>query len=526
MQTNQSPSQRTPGGKNSGNQTNKPARSKIEIRANAKVYDVNDDAYELKLEVRLFLNGEAMGNKEIVLKDGVDPVANQFTDITGTCVLISQGSKQKDEQTLNLRVCLTDLADEKAVAIKIPAIKKVVLTEKKFAVKYVIVPDVKKRLCQINFECKVSEDGKPFKQVGVTFKKGLAQLGTGMTDNNGQATFTDTISFNEVEKIETYRFGLVGFSDEEEVNVTIPASEPKKKEDNDPEKLELMSHSDGHGNFRVKARITKSHGYAYKGAFSIWSNGQYTKHKTNTLGEYIFDLPSVLCAGEEQQIIAAVPGIADQAKITVRRRKPLIPNFAMKWRNRAWIVALGLWFLAILLGPGKALLNPDIFREKGLSASERFYNESAGIEVIAPNTITFGSNLIDYSQKFIWLAATILTILAIILTIKALIYILLYRGEEALESILHKSHGKADDPEFEKLAKYFGSYHAVSRRPATVQVGQVVSDNAEVTDANVSGSSKTAGHKERSLRDSVLTFVGIDLMLEMVLAILKKMFVK
>lgn len=120
----------------------------------------------------------------------------------------------------------------------------------------------------------------------------------------------------------------------------------------------------------------------------------------------------------------------------VPEKKGIDGRFGKRACKIAWILALSFWTLAILIGPGKPMINADIFRgSDGLSASERLYNESSGVEVIKPVKVDSGDKLIDFFHKSIWLIATIMTVLAILLTFRFAVKIIAYYVSKAFKSV-------------------------------------------------------------------------------------------
>lgn len=519
METSQNPANHAPGGRDR-NKTNKPSQPKVEIRVRHGKRVTNDSCH-FSIRINLFFQREPMVGQEVVLEEENSILAQDMTDSEGCVMFNIKENLGDEEQIKTLYIRLSGTPDEKMISLIVPAKTKIKPTIKKFKVKVVSSVDATANSCELTFECSVFEDDQPFAHQPVILKKGAVNIGDGWTDNNGQITFQSTTNLTNTERVATYRICLVGSSDEEDVNVTIPAAEPKKKEDNDPETMILMGHSNGNRNFKVKVRITKAKGVAFANApFAIWYKGRDYPLTTNNQGEQVFNVPGTFKEGEEQHLAATVSGIEDQAKITLRRKKTMIKTFAEKFCRYAWLLSLTLWFLAILFGPGKPLINSDIFRgNDGLSTSERFYNESAGVKSFGSAVAASSGGTGDWLQKFTWLAASLMTVFAIILTIVVLVRAIVFYTEETMESIFHKSYGKADDPMFEKLAKYVGSYSSVSRKPAAVHVDQVVS--AESAVGTVPENTASEPKKEHG-HGSLWTFVGLDLLIETILTVLRK----
>lgn len=524
MVQNQNYTNRTQGG--AGRTTNKPPAHEIRVRTATTV--VKDDCL-FNIRVTLFLGKQPITGQEIILEEGISFINSDTTDVDGSVTFNIKEVCTDNEKIKTLYLRLTGTSDEKTLVLTVPAKKKSKKTTKKFKIKVVSTVDAKANECLLTFECTVFEDDQPFPHQPVILKRGVVKVGDGCTDSNGQITFQRTRQLAATERIATYRFCLENSPEEEELSVSIPAATPEKKVDNDPEHLVLMSHSDGKGHFRVKARITKFKGDTLSGIpFSVWCQGKNRVYRTNKQGEKAFDVPGTFKKGQEEQLVAMVSGIEERCKIILRRSKTFRKTFAEKFIKLAWFVALGLWILAVLVGPGRPLINPDVFRDKGLSASERFYNESAGVQMIKPATANLGHKLVDFCQKSIWLVAAIITILAILITIRVVVRAIIFRSEEALEGILHRSYDNAGDPMFEKMAKYVGAYAAVSRKPRATHVDQVAASEepaSGVISDNQPAEHK-AEHKKGVERSSLFTFIGVDLLIEMAMAILKKTFSK
>lgn len=521
--------------------TNNSSRPKVDIRATADVSNgIGSNTYKLLLEVILFRNGHPLANQEVILKEGLSIIDTKVTDDDGMVILEGKGNKQNDEQNLNLRIFLTGLQNEKAITVKIPAIKKTILTEKKFVVKSASMIDQKNKKCVINFECRVFDDNKPFSQQRVFFKKGLNQLGEAYTDNNGQVSFQDTVPTGSIERIETYRFGLFGFPDEEEVNVNIETSS-SIGEDNDPTDLHLMSHNDGNGNFKVKVRILKMRaiGLANK-PFSIWYKGVDHQLSTNDQGEYLFEVPGVLQEGDKEQLIATVSGIDKKASITLRRRKKLrCPKpFSANWwlgcnNGRAFILFIMtviLWGVCIYKGFGDPMINADLFRnekqelageKKIYSPTESFYQETM-VTATGQADKNIGGKESGANPIFILWSITIG------LTIFTLIYIPLSAREEIAEAtaevvdkLFSNPSDHVGDPALEKLAQTIGTYSVIRRESKPTAVNKTV-----VSDKNIVAPATTAVSEHKHPENSVLRFIGIDLAIEIALSVLKKVFTR
>ncbi|MDP2944525.1 MAG: hypothetical protein Q8N57_03100 [bacterium] len=455
------------------------------------------------------------------------------TDIDGIVVFNIKETCTDLEQIKNLFIRLSGTPDEKTIILTVPAKKKPKKTVKDINVKVSSTIDADTNKFFLSFECTITEDGQAFGNQPVILKRNLIDVANDTTDVHGQTTLHADADLGKTERVATYRVCLVNFPGvEKEVNVSIPAEVLKKKEDNDPEHLVLMSHSDGKGNFRVKARITKFKGDALAGIpFSIWCKGKNRVYKTNDQGEKAFDVPGTFKKGQKEELVATVSGIQKKCKITLKRNETFRKTRFEKLIKLGWFVALGLWFLAVLIGPGKPLINPDIFNGKdGLSISERLYNESATAPNdyrIEPSGGNWFQKTVDHCRKSIWLIASVITLVVLIITIRYIFRAIIFRSEEALESVLHKSYDNVGDPLFEELSKYVGSYNAVSRKPAVAHVDQVASEEpaSGVISDNQPAEHK-AEHKKGVERSSLFTFIGVDLLIEMALAILKKTFSK
>lgn len=518
--------QNTQGG-NRGQQNNQRQTSspKKEIQIDQSSHVQGDMCY-FTIRVTLFLQGNPIVGQEVSVEEGVSLVWNDVTNNDGEVVFQVREDIQDEEQIKVLTVRLVGTPDRRPITLTVPAKKKVKPTTKKIAVTITSVVDNDANECYLTFESTVFVEDQPSPQQPIIFKRGVVDLGQNSTGDNGKVTFQDVVALTNVERIFTYRVCLANFPNEEEINVSIPAAEKKKKEDNDPETLELMSHSDGEGNFRVKVRVTKAKGIAPANMpFAIWYKGNDIPCVTNAQGEFVYDVPDIFYPGEEQQMTATISGLEDRANITLRRKMPFVKTFAERRCRRMFIWAIIFWVVAIAVGPGKPLLNPDMFRGKdGLSSAERLYNETStkayGTEsfVIKPNN-DIVDKISNFGQKAVWLVATGLLIFAFLLLGIVIVRVIVYRSEEAIEDLMHRSYSKADDPMFEKLAKYVGSYSLVKKSTA-VQVNQTVSSSDSASPAAVN---QPVAHPAFG-KNPIFSFIGLDLMMEIVLGVLKKVF--
>lgn len=400
---------------------------------------------------------------------------------------------------------------------------------------YVATPDVATGKCAIDFECSVFDDGdKPFTLKETILKKGLSVLSTIKTDNNGKATFNTSVAMKPVQQITSFRFGLVGFPDEEEVNVTMPASNDGSQ-DNDPTDLYLMRYHDGSGNFKVKVRILKVRAAAIPNQpFAIWYKGVDYCQDTNANGECVFDVPGTLNAGEKECLTATVSGIGQKARVSLKRRKKLNnpKAFTKKWwlgvnNGRAFIllmITIAFWVISIIHGFGDPMIGSDMFRGKdNLSPTESFYQEirqTVGQKTVKKDVGKDGAKAdSDWNPWMITLILTVITLVYVPLSAREEIAEAI---EETVEHMFDNQTDHAGDPALEKLAQMIGAYSVIRRQPAPVRVGEVVTDNPG--SAPVPASTPEPEHKHRD--NSILRFIGIDLAMEIALSALKKVIKK
>ena len=529
MNQNQNPANRAPGGSDR-EKTNKTSRPKVEIRATAEVSHIDSNTCELSIEVILCRGEQLLEDQEVILKEGLSTLHSQISDNLGTVILKGQWDRKTEEQILSLRLCLAGLPDEKAIAVKIPAIKKAIVTKKTFVVTYVATPDITTGKCAIDFECSVFDDGdKPFILKETVLKKGLSVLSTMKTDNHGKATFNTSISMKPVQQIASFRFGLVGLPDEEEVNVTVPAGN-EGSPDSDPTDLYLMRHHDGFGNFKVKVRILKARAAAMPNQpFAIWYKGVDYCQNTNANGECVFDVPGKLKEGEKECLTATVPGISQKARVNLKRRKKLNnpKAFSRKWwlgvnNGRAFILLMitaAFWVASIIHGFGDPMISRGMFGDKDkLSPTEAFYQETQ--QVVGQKSIRqdVGNGAETDSGWSPWVITLILTGVALAYWIWSAREEIAEAVEETVEHMFDNQTDHAGDPALEKLAQMIGAYSVIRRQSAPVRVGEVVTDNLDAAPAPVSE------HKHRD--NSVLRFIGIDLAMEIALSALKRVFKK
>lgn len=462
-------------------QNNKPQTPKVMLKAYSSVSTGANNTFILFVEASAFLSGQPMSGKEVTLKEGIKTLDAQNLDVNGEVLLKATGSLENVEQVKTLRVCLTGMPEEKNLTVTIPAIKKIVHRKKNIAITSSCTVDANTNTAEVIISCLVSEDGAICANQQVALIRKATQIDQKASDANGRATFQTTEPLPKAETTILFRVILPGLTDEVEVNVTLPAAEPKKPADDDPDSLALYSFHDGKGNFNVMTRVLtiKDKGIATK--VSFFFKGKKEPKDTDGSGEAIFDIPGRIAPGKEYELSAFVSGVAKRARLTLKNRRHK-PSFRKKknWlvttnNGRALLLYAGLivfWLIIMFWGLAKSpVLNSDIFRDKktGLSSVEARYNDAARIVgkeyVITPK---------DVRRPI----PGTLIVIGILLTIFAVPYSILAWREEIMdgigdgfERIVSDNHDRVNDPKVEQWLKYYGMMHVVRNpKPASISV--------------------------------------------------------
>jgi hypothetical protein len=321
----------------------------------------------------------------------------------------------------------------------------------------------------------------------------------------------------------------------------LPTTETKKQ-DNDPESLVLRRYHDGAGNFRVKIRVLNYHGIGLLVPINVWYKGVSTPLTTDDQGDAFFDVPGKVIPGKEYELIASVSGVAQDAKLMIKRRKTLkkVKMFSRCWRKTnngiAFILLLAViatWVITLSTsGNGQPIINPNLFRdETGLSKSEQYYNKSVAVVIASVSDSTYlikksnvGSCGWDKPEIGIFIRYGILIIVTIIVLIYSVFSLREEIGagiEEGVEKLFDKDYAKAGDPAFERLAKLAGSYH-VARTPKIIVEGEANEQNSEGENEPAKENSNNSGHP------GLATLFRMDLLSDALITIvpfiLKKIF--
>ena len=532
MVTNQNQANSGQGGQGRSNQ--KQSQPKVVIRAYADV-NITGNTYVLLVETSAFQSGQPMANQDVFLKERTSTLDTQKLDLSGEALLRSSGSLMNSEQIKTLRICLTGVAEEKTLNVTIPAIPKVVLKPKTISViPGVIAADLSTGTYSLSFLVNVLEENLPMKNQRVALREGISQLAEIKTDNNGNATFNVAGNLGKTEKEVTYRFFLTGFGDNVEQNVTLPATE-SKKQDSDPESLILRRYHDGRGNFRIKIRVINSNGVGLAMPVNIWYRGNSSSLTTDAQGDAFFDVPDYISPGKEYELIASVSGIAQDAKIDIKRGNTLkkVKMFSERWwatNNARALIALvftSIFWIIFLFsaGNGQPVISPDLFRnENGLSSAEQHYNNAASIVGEAYTIPASTSHQLGWfhAGPIFWLGLlSIWTVLVLAYSIFSLREEIRAGLEEGFEKLFDKDYAKAGDPAFEKLAKLVGSYH-VARSPKIIVEGENSGQNSGNNSEGNNTNSNDSGHP--SLGTLFRMDLLSDALVTLVPLILKKIF--
>lgn len=499
----------------------KPMPPKNILRAYADVIIGAGNTYDLLIEVSAFSLGQPMANQAVVLKERTTVLDNKVLDTEGEALLRTSGSLTNVEQIKDFRICLTGTAEEKLLTVTIPSIPKIISKPKTISVVPAnLAVDLSAGSYSVAFQAVVLEEGKPW--VGdVSLKEGVSQLSQGTTDSNGQITFPVVGTLSQLEKNVTYRISLIGSSENVEQNLTVPAAEPKKKIDNDPEVLILRSYHDGCGKFKVAIRILKAHGYGVKTRAKVWYLGKQYIVDTDADGNAVFHVPGVVAPGTSEHLHVSVSGIEDESSVDIKRRKTIVrvQAFSRDWwlgtnNGRAFILLLAItlvWIITLISGSNDPIINHKMFNDDtGLSKAEQLYNESVGM---VDNTFMIPADKTAWSDGSLvylgWLV--IVTIFILIYAVLSLREEIAAGIEEGVEKLFNKSYAKSGDPVFERLIKFVGSYYVARKKPV-----------AAIQDSGADDSKPTVTHPP------LATLFKLDLLSDalvaIVPAIMKKIF--
>lgn len=510
-----------------------PPQPKMMIKAYATVNVNLNNTFVLLVEASAFLSGKPMDGQEVTLREGIKTLDAQTLDVNGEVMLKATGVLEDQEQVKAVRICLTGLSEEKNLTVTIPAIKKIVNRKKNISVATASTVDSSANTAEIVFSCLVSEDTVVCSGQRIALLKGAAQIEEKLTDGNGRTTFVVVEPLAKAEKTVLYRVVLPGLTDEVEVNAVIPAKESKKV-DNDPEDLILSRYHDGCGNFVVTVRVLKAEGKGINIPGKIFYRGTYHDFTTDDAGEYLFNVPGVINAGDDYPLSATVSGIANEATVRIKRRIRK-PSFREK---KAWLfttnngrgflllgIMVFLW-LSIITGAlnHAPLISANLFRsqETGLSVDEELFNKSASQvdKALAIPRQNFSRPI--PSSVFFWLI--VYSIFSIIYAIASWREEIMEGIEDGIELILDRNHGRAEDPLLEKWMKHFGISHKVKRAPVTVYSAPDPANPSPAPQAQAQNTVEVEGHP------SIGTLFKLDLLSDtlvvLVPAILKKLFGK
>jgi hypothetical protein len=474
---------------------------------------------------------------EITLERGLQHISSLTLDVDGEAQFDLTGRITDKEQKLDFLLSIAGTAHEKNLILSIPARG----TTKK-DLQITLSGSLQTGNAVANILVIATEDGRPFVGQTIEVHEGTNLQGSVVSDNAGRASFVITLPRQADERIAKLSVSLPASNYREDITVTVPALEKKKSED--AEHLILMSHHDGCGRFRVKARILKEKGVGMANkAFSIFFNGRNHQLTTNSEGECIFRVPGQLAPNQREFLTASVSGIKESARIRLRRRATRTgpAPFTRAWffrvnNGRAFVLmclCAVLWLTAIIVGPGKPVLNGSAFRgrpavEQGsqakagqerskkvrLSKAERFYNEAAafvGEEYKIPSAPKPYSGGIK-----LWIFVLVFSIFTLIYAILSAREEITEAVEEMAEKLFDKSSDEVGDPTLERLARLAGMYSEVRRKtPAVTAAG-----SPDITAPTSKSGVEIAGHP------SLGTLFKLDLLsdtlVELVPAVLRK----
>ena len=512
-----------------GNQ-NRPAQPKSNLQVYPIVVLGPNNTYEVLVNVRAFFDNLPLAGLEAVLRSGAS-VKRKTLDQNGECLLRLAGAQTNSIQDIDGVVSISGSIVANNFTVRIPAIPTIPVKPKLIQVVAAnISADTVAGTYAADFLVTVFEDGLPMANQSVSLLEGVAQINIGNTDAYGRIMFPVAGNLQNLGRTIPYRICLVGFTDNVEQNLTVPALDPKQPVDNDPVVLILHRHHDGNGNFSIIARVLKEYGYGVKTRVTFEYMGNLYRVATNRVGEAIFRVPGIVLPGEHNKLRAWVDGIEEERSFDIKVRETLVqvPAFSSAWwlgtnNGRACILMLALfvaWFICLRIGVGDSVFSHNLManKETGLSAVEQYQNQYLAI---ADSTKMFKPDMdaqasVGRFAYWGWM---------IVITIMVVFYFIFAWREEVgawlegvIEKLFDRDHSSAGDPTLEKLGKILGSHHVIRKTPKVVL--QTVNPTATGADPNATQPGDTIHRpstmfKMDLISDSIVAIMG---------AILKRFF--
>ena len=499
--------------------------------------DFTTGTCKVNLECQVTENNKAAIGKQVYCKNGgLLIIGTQKTDNSGQAFFNEDVVLRDIGQTITYRFHLVKTGEFVLVNVNVPVIPQPVKIDKKIAVTVAAIPNLKTNLCDITLQCVITDGVKAISGQDIICKRGLALIGTQTSSNSGQVNFSENVALTDAEQIISYRIDLLGSGEFELVDVNLPAGTPAVDTKNLAEKMSMRSYHDGAGNFSVKVRVLAHNGVGIKTKVTTWFLGQLSVDKTSKEGELAYDLPT-LTIDKSEKISASVSGIEDEAKLTLKFRRPLICpyiKYTEEWylrtnNGRAVILSyIFLFFLGLSLvcGIGGPLINPTIFRaDNGLSKQEQMHNRVVGHIVPKAKFVAVEKS----SSKFYSTFTRILWGTTVMLLVFLMIYgPLSWREEiaeaiaETAESIFENNESHVGDPLLERWAANLGVFHSVRNTPK-ISVQEVNGQTENTTQAQQPHSNQpTSGHP--SLMQMFQMDVLSDALVTILPKVLKKIF--
>lgn len=373
---------------------------------------------------------------------------------------------------------------------------------------------------KLSVEVSVFMGGRPLSNRQVEVREKLRVVTNGLTDNRGVLVLKIAGELKDKATDKQFRICLIGTTEEVIITAVVPGKH-QVAGSNDPESLSIYRYHDKQGNFRILVRILKAKGAGLIAPFSIWFKGQRTDYETDKNGLFSFPV-SPVCEGDDEQLLAFANGIEEKAKLRIYypKRKENFrnkPNWIISTNNGRALIFMAvviIFWLGIFFSIDSPVISPDLFRdsETGLSAAEKFYNESAKI---ADSTVMIRPREISGSiSDNLWILGSVFSVIAIFYFILSWREEVLEGIEMGLEKIIDRNSDRADDPVIEKWMKHFGMMSQVGS-------AKITGVSNSTTPVQESGS---GGHP--SLGTLFKLDLMSDILVEIMPAIFKKIFGK
>lgn len=191
----------------------------------------------------------------------------------------------------------------------------------------------------------VTKGINPQANVLVLFKKGNETIGTAVTDEAGEATINHHESHAMANNLIEIRALALGI--ERAISFALPKVPPPPKTDNDPEQMWLTRNHDNNGNYHIFARVIGKRGIALANiTVTFRFKNVLTEVNTNAQGYAEININSQLNPGESLMVYATVSGLAEEARIILRRSPDWPTRFKGEWfKSMFGIAAIARWVM-------------------------------------------------------------------------------------------------------------------------------------------------------------------------------------